>query len=207
MTPKEYADKIRRQLDELLLNNKPLKLASYSALGSMGKRIFTDGLDSSGSGIGQYDTKTPLYINPKKITAGTTGRRTTSGFSTQGLEPPTGKHGDTKFKDGKPHKTTYVNNYKDFRNRIGRRIDRVNLELTGDLFLDLMNPASPDTASPARPTRINVNEYQASLKRDKNIQKRDGLEAKYGTIFRHTKEELELFYSVNEKELRLLLEP
>lgn len=206
MTPKEYADKLRRQLDELLINNKPLERASYSSLGRTGIRIFTDGLNTSGNTIGQYDTKRPLYIDPKETTAGTKKKKKKN-FSLQGIEPPTGKHGDTHFKDGKPHKTTYVNNYKDFRNRIGRRIDKVNIELTGDLFLDMMNPENEDQPSTARPDKINTNFYEVSLKRQYNIDKRRGLENKYGSILYPTKEEIELFYEVCEKELRNMLEP
>ena len=55
-------------------------------------RIHTDGLAADDTAIGQYSRK-PLYVNTAK-----TGRKSV---------PPIGKTGETKFKDGQPHKTTF----------------------------------------------------------------------------------------------------
>jgi hypothetical protein len=96
-----------------------------SLLASNIERIHEKGKAVDGGNIGQYDTSSPMYINPNKAPR------------KAGLVPPKGKNGETKFKNGKPHKTTYVNSYKDYRGRVGRKTDKVNLNLTGKLQSEL----------------------------------------------------------------------
>ncbi|MGB3074936.1 MAG: hypothetical protein WBB36_06425, partial [Chitinophagales bacterium] len=123
MTTEEYIEKQRRAFTQIIEKDIPLQRAVKDTLAKQVTRIFVDGKNSSNSNIGQYDTERALYINPNK-----SPRKTGDKLKgIEGLEPTEGKHGDHEFSDGKPHKTTYIRNYKDFRNRIGRRIDKVDL--------------------------------------------------------------------------------
>jgi len=188
MTPKEYASQLETKLADLLKNNKPLRIGAYSALADMSERIFTQGNNSNGSPIGQYNDSTPIYVSPNQSPK---------------KFPLKGKAGKTTFSDGSPHKTGYFDSYKAFRSQIGRRTDTVNLQLTGDFKSDLENPVN----NIPTPLRVNMNEYEVRLKRPVNELKRSGLEDKYGTFTRHTSEELTRFYEVVEKELALIFTP
>ncbi len=194
MTQAEWTKKHRDVLKSLTTVNRPLRIAASAAMKDMGLRIFEEGRKSDGSLIGQYDTKRPMYINPDTSPRATGNKK----LGLQGLKPTEGKHGDHTFKDGSVHKTTYVNNYKDFRNRIGRRIDKVNLVLSGDLQSDFAN----GKASNPIPKKVNANEYVVTLARPENQKKRDGLEDKYGIIFHHTTEEIAKFVKIADLELR-----
>lgn len=126
-----YTSNIQKVLDEIafklgLLPIDDITVSIGQALvASNIERIHQDGKAVDNTLIGQYNSTKPFYINPNKAPR------------KAGLMPPKGKTGETKFKDGKPHKTTYVNSYKDFRNRIGRKTDKVNLNLTGKLQSEL----------------------------------------------------------------------
>ena len=188
MTISDYTKRLRAFSNDLIKNNRPFKIAVYTTTALIGERIFVKGQNSSGGKIGSYDTKTPLYVNPKK--APRAGALKAKGI--EGLNPPTGKTGKSIFEStGLPHKTTYLKNYKEFRNRIGRRIDTVDLVLSGDLQSDWRNQKSLD--APALPIKINANEYHITLKRDINAKKMDGMNKKYGKISKPTKKEVEKF--------------
>lgn len=49
MTPKEFADKLRKQLEEFKRVNKPFQLAVYDAVGRVSKRAFEEGKDTDGN--------------------------------------------------------------------------------------------------------------------------------------------------------------
>lgn len=194
MTQEEWLKKNRTAIDSLIKNNRPLNVASRAALQNVASRIFEQGKKSDGSDIGQYDTKRPMYVNPLYSPLAKGNKK----IGLQGLTPTTGKTGEHLFKNGKPHKTTYVKNYKDFRNRIGRRIDKVNLVLTGDLQSDFAN----GKVSNPIPKKVSTHEYVVTLSRQSNQDKREGLEKKYGTIFFHTKGEVAKFIKIAGQELR-----
>lgn len=187
MTQTEFLLRQRKFLQEILTKNEPLKLAASTAHKDVTQRIFEKGQNSNGGNIGQYDTKTPLYVNPN-----------TNAGSAKKLGKPAGKHGDTVFKSGKPHKTVYVQNYKDYRNRIGRRIDKVNLVLSGDLQSDFTNGRKNNPI----PKKITQHEYAVTLSRAKNADKVDGIERKYGEIFSHTKDEIAKFVKIADLEFK-----
>lgn len=127
------------------------------------ERIHEDGLDSNLRNIGSYDTTTPIYINPDKAPRKTANKAK----GIEGLKRA-GKYGDTKFKNGKPHKTAYNANYKALRNKIGRRIDKVDLNFSGKLSkefgLDLKSKNEVDLGF--------LTEYGTLIS--------EGLEIKYG---------------------------
>jgi len=201
MTQEEWLKRNRQVIEGLVKNNRPLQIASRTALKDASIRIFEQGKKTDGSLIGQYDTKRPFYVNPTTSPGAATGSKK---VKLQGLTPPTGKTGETVFKNGKKHKTTYVNNYKDFRNRIGKRIDKVNIVLSGELQSDFANAKIVSEKLPENPTPIKVSsqEYIVTLARKENQKKRDGLEDKYGIIFHHTKEEKAKFFKIADQELR-----
>lgn len=188
----------REQLKNILEKNIPFQRAVLTTVNKQSERIFNEGLTTAGSKIGQYDTKRPLYINPNKSPR--KGGNKAQGI--QGLLPTKGKTGERKFKNGKEHKTTYVNNYKDFRNRIGRRIDFVNLNLSGDLRSDY---ASGIRGS-HNPEKISPHEYKVTIKRPDNLEKLSGLENKYGTITKLSQGEKQNFFDILSKEIKLALQ-
>ena len=187
----EYAKNLGLLLKELERVNRPFAVAVKTVTKDMGERIFIQGKRSDGSQIGQYDTTHPLYVNPKKVAGAATGNKS---LNISGLNPPTGKHGDTVFKSGKkagqPHKTTYVSSYKEFRSRVGRPVDKVNLVLSGDLQSDFINTK-----------RIDANHYETVLSRDINQKKMENFNDKYGTISHTTKQEENKLTIISLKEL------
>lgn len=196
MTTEEYIEKQRRAFTKIIEKDIPLQRAVKDTLAKQVTRIFVEGKNSSNSNIGQYDTERALYVDPNKAPRKTGDKLK----GIEGLEPTVGKHGDHEFADGKPHKTTYVHNYKDFRNRIGRRIDKVDLFLSGDLKSDMSNSKTGVT-----PVQINTHEYVTGLKRESNVKKLSGLEKKYGDISALTTEEKKNFKDIATKEFQLIL--
>lgn len=122
MSYKSNIDKVINDVSDKIghipLSEITIQVADYLKASNI-ERIHEEGKAVNGSNIGRYDTTRELYINPKK--------------AVRNIGQPKGKNGQTKFKNGKPHKTVYNRNYKDYRNKAGRRIDKVDLNLTGKL--------------------------------------------------------------------------
>lgn len=192
ITAQEFKDRLLRAAEKLQAENTPLKLATYSVVAVQAKRIFTDGMNTAGQKHA-YNSTNPLYVNPSTT------------FNGGKLGTPTGKTGRTVFESGKkkgqPHKTVYLESYKDYREKIGREAEFVNWELSGDLKSDFENPQG---GTPT-PIKVSENEYLSGLKRDLNVKKREGLESKYGRIFWLSDTEKQLFYDTASFELRRLL--
>lgn len=205
----EYANEVRKRIGRLLADNKPFRIAVYNDVARKSVRIFEDGIKSDGSQIGQYATQPPIYVNPN-FAPRKGAIRIAGGGVLQGLLPTRGKptkenpEGESVFteetkhrgvrgtKAGDPHRTTYlIGGYKELRNRTGRRIDRVNLRFTNNLFLDWANTGS--ISAPPKPTKVSPIEYVIKLKRPENVLKRIGLEDKYGIIFKSTGDEIKNF--------------
>lgn len=192
----EFIKQQRKAFSEIIEKDIPLRRAAYTVTAEQVKRIFVEGKNSSDGVIGQYDTDTPLYVNPNKAPR----KSANKAKGIEGLLPTRGKTGKTHFKDGREHKTTFVNNYKDLRNRMGRRIDRVDLFYSGDLKSDFSNQKIP-----AEPTKINTHEYVTGLKRDHNVLKLEGHEDKFGEFSSLTQKEINLFRDVVKKEFQLVM--
>ena len=177
MTIEEFNLKLRQALAEIKANDVPLRLASYSSVAAISKRVFTDGGNANGGAIGQYKSDGGIYINPKKA------------FGGSKLGTPRGKNGDTKFKDGRSHVTVYLDSYKDYKAILGKPSGGayVNLELSGDLKSDFENGTVPT------PQQRGPHEYFIGLKRQVNVDKVSGLEQKYGKVFALTNKEVEEF--------------
>lgn len=212
-----YAARQAQLLSNLRALQAPFELAVRTVLGEQAQRIFERGQDETGGPIGSYDTTRGFYVNPKKAPRAVGFSK--SGYNLQGLLPtrgnpaaslivePEGEHtftGLTAFRGGKgtkagdPHRTTYVNNYKDYRNRIGRRVDRVNLELTGDLRLDWSSALVGKER--VRQTAAGL-ELDVRVKRPVNQAKLENIAKKYGPVFHLTPRERELYYRALRYEL------
>lgn len=168
MTTDEYIQSLRKKVAEIE-SGKALFLASSTATKDMVKRVFTDGLNTENTKIGDYNSTDPIYINPdtspKKF-------------------PTVGKTGKSVFAStGEKHKTGYFDSYKAFRGKIGRETSKVNLQLTGELKSDIENGLQ----------RISNTEYVLKLKRQVDADKIAGQEKRFGLIFHFTKQERENF--------------
>lgn len=169
MTIGEYIEKQKRVI-ELIKQNNFMGLAVADTHQKMLQRIFDDGKNSEGGTIGSYDTTHPLYVNPLTNSPVT--------FA------PAGKHGDVKFLSGKPHKTGFFDSYRDFRAKIGRVVNYVNLRLFGTLESDFANGLR----------RIDDNHWVAEVKMQESADKIEGNERRFGgKIFSLSEEEEQFF--------------
>lgn len=181
LTIDQFNIKLTNFANQIIDANLPLQKAVIDIAPRIADRIFNQGKKTDESQIGQYDTTMEMYINPDS--APRAGAVKAKGI--QGLKPTTGKTGKHIFAStGKPHKTTYVKNYKDFRNRIGRRIDTVNLNLSNDLESDFKT---------RNPVKISSNEYVMQLKRPLNVKKVEGNEERFGRTFAVSQKEKKHF--------------
>ena len=215
----DYAAQQAQLLQRIRRYEVPFERAVRSILGQQAQRIFERGENETGGPIGQYDTQRPFYVNPKKAPRAVGLSK--SGYNLQGLLPtrgnpsasliedPEGEHiftpltahrGGKGTKAGDPHKTTWVKNMKDYRNRIGRRVDRVNLELTGDLRLDWSSALLGKVAVKQEGTGSLT--LSVGVKRPANVKKLENLTAKYGPVFNLTPRERSEYFRILQYELR-----
>lgn len=195
MSTQEYIAKQKRIFQELKDKNKPLEIAARTSMAATAHRIFIKGENSSGGAIGQYNSSDPFYINPDYAPRKTANKA--KGIA--GLQRK-GKTGESKFKNGKSHKTSYQKSYKDFKKNIGQKNDRVRPHLSGDLESDFRN--APVDSTLVKPKRINANEYQVSLTRDGNADKMAGLQKRFTKFVSPTKSERDLFTRTAQFELK-----
>lgn len=178
------------------LDAKTAKLKTGEALGraatgvhaAMTVRIFENGENANGGKIGSYDSKNELWANPDKLPKS---------------PAPRSKPGSNR----KAKKTVYYSSYKALRDGMGRESGFVNLRLNNDLQSDFANSsvsASSDELAKPTPKKVDSNTFIVALNRSENIEKKNGLEKKYGKIFATTKQEKELFKTSLEKELALI---
>jgi hypothetical protein len=96
--------------------------AAFAVIGEYKQRIFTEGLATDGTPIGQYSTR-PYYQNPNALV----------GVPTGGIVPQ-GRTGKTQFKNGKAYKTRYLaRGYAELRELTGRQSNTVDLNFSGSL--------------------------------------------------------------------------
>jgi hypothetical protein len=167
MTPEEYKAKIEnlaevytsKAIDRAVIPNANELLATIK------NRIVQQGKNSSGAGIGQYDT-TPGYYGPEAFIKKTS-------FTAQG------KTGEKVFKNGKPHKTEYIpSGYKGLRDKQGRPTDKINESYSGATMLAYQMQQTDNAAI------LGFTNLEAS-------QIRKGQEKKRGRIFYATTQEIE----------------
>lgn len=213
MTIKEFRVSLENKVKNLKTFTVPLKFAAFDTTAMMGERIFDKGLDFendqiSRPGYSTYSTK-PIYINPdtlKKMNVpGNIGKpigKPIGKKKTGSRKPTLQKKKGELFAVETKRKTVYLDGgYKELRNKLGRRIDIVDLKLSGELRMDF----SKSKSAPAKPTMVNELEWQIKLDKDINAKKREGLEDKYGTIFSLTEQEKEKFFETIGFKFRELL--
>lgn len=183
-------DEFNKKLDAKILaiqtQNKPLEIAVRSVMTVQASRIFIDAKKVDGSNIGEY-VKKPVYISHN-------ANKSLPKF------PLKGKSGDTKFKNGKEHKTGYFENFLEFKKEIGRnkKVQTVDLFLTGDLQ---RNWANAENLKDAKPNKISNDHYNITLK-DENYVKT----LRYGNVFGISPAEKEAFLKVAQYEFRKALQ-
>lgn len=182
MSIDEYINKLRTASQEID-SGKPLLLASTSATQQMITRIFVKGQNETGKTF-QYNSTDPLYVNP---------------VTSPGKKFPTkGKTGKDTFtsgkKKGEKHVTGWFESYKDYREAIGRKTDKVYFNLSGDLNSDVANGLR----------RVNNNEYVIELKRPINVEKKKGFndpDRRFAPVFGINKDEEATFQRVYRDEI------
>lgn len=180
MTINDFNKKLEER-KRIIEENIPLGIAVADTHALMVQRIFTDGLNSSDSKIGNYATSPPLYVN--------------TSLNAPIQKAPKGKYGETKFKDGRPHKTTYFESYKAFRQAESRESGFVNLQLFSNLKIDFETGLK----------RVDNDKWVAVVKRADSGGKISGAESKYGKVFFLTQDERKHFKDVLLFELQQLL--
>ncbi len=142
-------------------------------------RIFERGLKADSSSIGKYSTK-PSYFSPAN----------------------TPKDTNHKGKTGNRIKTGYyAEGYAELRRQQGRESNFVNLRFTNELQSDYANSGVSRTSGAlarATPIPAGNNKFLITLNKQVNIDKKDGLESKYGNIFDLTNSERQLFLDSQE---------
>lgn len=189
MNIEQYADNLDCFIEKVR-QARFYDLAVRDTIAKQSERIFIDGKASDGAPIGQYDTKRPLYANPKKVPNG------------GGLLPLTGKTGKSEFKSGKKHKTRYIESYKQLRELMGLQTSKVDLVFFGNLKSDFENGGR---GAGIIPLKVNNRNFQTTLDSE-NENKRSGLESRFRTVFNLTKEEEENIGDIAQKELTLELD-
>lgn len=183
---KEYKERLKR-VAKLIESENVMKKAVLAVNEVRMKRIFQDGLNSNGSKIGNYNSTTPVYIDPDKAP----------------------KKVNQKGKNGKPIKSGYYKSYKDFRRAMGREDSFVNVRLNNELQNDLANgrlgKSSDKINYEVNPIKVSKGVYKVVVKKDENIKKVKSLEAKFGQFIEHTKEEKQLFNEILDKEVAQIL--
>ncbi len=175
MTQDEFISKQKFAIEQLK-NGTIMGIAVADTHAKMTARIFEDGKKSDGSDIGKY-AGGPMYVNPllspKKFPV--KGKPNKKGVSKNKFEST-----------GQPHRTGYFENYKAYREKIGRPTDKVNLVLSGTLHSDFGNGIIKKDDS----------HYIVSAKNERNKKIINGAEEKYGDIFTLSSEEVFNFLDV-----------
>ncbi len=173
ITAKELIAKFN-QVQGIIETGKIVEIAARDSMSESVQRIFMRGQKSSGDSIGSYSTKA-AYFSPKNTPkdtnhTGKTGKRIKTGY--------------------------YAGGYAELRSQQGRESSFVNLRFTNELQSDYANasidPTSNRIASPT-PIPGGKNIFLITLNKQINIDKRDGLEDKYGLIFDLTTKEEQIF--------------
>lgn len=178
MSIDDYIAKLDK-FDNELRGGKIIEKATRSTMAEMVVRIFTEGRATDGTKIdSDYDT-TPISI-PSNATP----------------RKPVGIPGRTSAKGNVNYR--FKGGYKQFKQSIGLGRN-VNLRVFNELLSDFANARvgtakNPNAEDKVRPKKVNDFTYQIVLNKEINIQKKRGLEQKYGKkIFEATKEEIKAF--------------
>lgn len=166
MSPEEYQQRIQGLIREGggdLIGDVVVPAAS-ELLATIKNRIVQRGQNSADTKIGGYSTDPAYYGKDAFIRKGS--------FKAQG------KNGDTKFKNGNPHKTEYFpSGYKGLREKQGRKTDVMNMSYTGSTLLSYQMQGGAGMVLLGM-----TNQHAAEV--------RQGQEKKRGKIFYATQQEM-----------------
>lgn len=205
LNTRQFAEKIRAKAQALAKDNYPLKMAAQTIHALRIIRIFHEGVDGWGLRIGTYDNTKELWASDKQLRrAGThegkpfdSGRKVKSGKN----------KGNAVMWRRAGNKTSYYKSYKALKQQQGFNADRVNLRMTNNLQSEFANKniskGSDGVPKDAKPEKVNVNLY---VERVDNVDKADGIEAKYGNVFGFTKGERTKFLEVYNFEAAKILQ-
>lgn len=159
------------------------QVSAFAVIAEYKNRIFVEGYTTNGTPIGQYSTK-PFYQNPNSL----------KGVSSAGVKP-IGKTGQSRFKNGKQHKTRYLpQGYKELRELTGRQSEKVDLNFSGSLEKSIKVVQEGERA---------VIRYTSA----KEAEIMEGNETRFGQVIHElSKEENELGLDVAVNELRVILD-
>lgn len=175
MATREKSSKIiqnaRKALSQLEKEADGIILDGINQLrAAMVRRIFFNGLNSSGSRIGSYSRK-PMYAS----------KPSHSQVKSSGISPRGKNSGSPTLKNGKRRRSRYLpGGYAEFRRLVGRKSDFINLDLTGQLR-----------------SSIKVGRQGGRLvigiETTRNIKLRRSLERRFGKVFTPTDQEATAF--------------
>lgn len=177
----------QRKLQEELRKGLPLEMAARTVHTLRVNRIFHEGRNTAGGSIGSYDRTRELWVPDSKLR----------------------RNGSHRGKTGRAIKTTYFKSYFALKSAQGFDAGTVNLRLTNDLQSDFANArlSKGDDSPPkdARPIKVSPSLWKEQLRRQKNVDKMNGNEKRFGRIFGYTKQEEDQFQKVGMFEMMRLL--
>lgn len=170
MDLKEHLSKLRSLSANITTQavNSIFVPAANRLLAETKNRIINEGVASDGTQIGQYSTKPSYYTRDQ--------------FVKKSAFKPIGKTGNRKFKNGKPHKSMYVQSgYSGLRSLQGRQVAFVNSDYSGSLMADYVQ-------------NVRQKEIVHGFTNKQESNKRKGLEQRYGKkIYASTPEQIEAY--------------
>lgn len=194
MTPEQYSERLKC-IKEKLAEGIFFEKAVRDNLAQRSKRIFTDGENSSGGKIGNYDTTKPLYVNPltqSPVKFTPKGKNEVKPLRTTVFDISTKKKKRVSIKSDFTERTTkWFSSYSDFRSKIGREHINKNYQLFGNLKSNFENASRGEV----QPIKVNNLEYIVGLDRESSL-KKAGLEKKDGRVFPLTSGERQSFFEV-----------
>lgn len=169
----EYITKLQKRIDDLqAVEEEARYIAVQTIHADQVERIFSLGMASDGSKIGNYNTTKSIYVNPKDAPKGFT---------------PEGKTGKKEHINGAQYKTKYFSSYAAFRANQGRKTDAVNLDLFGRLKSEYENGLR----------RGDEGAWISGLRTDESIDKAVGNQYRFNKgIFALTESEKEKYFNI-----------
>lgn len=170
LTPIEFQRKLEAKIADLD-TAKLIFPAAQEVQRLLVKRLFNEGEGAQGK-LGTYSTEAGYFSKNQ--------------FKNKGAFRAKGKSGKTKFENGEPHKSMYLEDgYKELKQVQGYESSFVNLTYSSDLRNDISTGM-----------KIKGDKVVSILKRNINTEKVEWLSDKYGDkTFKHTQEEKDFFAS------------
>lgn len=173
-TTKEYIKKLQKMAT---LNIKPFYEITQEVIDRQQKRIFDKGIDGNGGRVGSYNND-PIYVSNR------------SEYTPRRNKPVGNQRNQSKFKNGKSHKSTYFpGGYGEFKKAVGKGSGSggVNLWLFGNLRKGFMASGGKDNITIGNSRVKIIKSIRSSANNPQG--KLDFIFAEYPNAFRFTKGE------------------